>query len=226
MLVDRLTLQKIDDIGRNIMNDMSIKEQMMQLTKQCILSNDDKAMLECLQIYKSSFGYDDFYITSLSSLRITPEPLVSLIYIKQPDEDEQACCDNINRYNNYQNLEITVLSADNLLEDFYHCFTSMSGQYICFCDCNHKYDSNRIRALLLLLSQNDSVDGVVCSRNFIEADNTILAHPERIYREVLDEHIFGGNQLLTYSIENDVNIYGDLSTLLLSMDYVKTVPFF
>lgn len=51
MLVDRLTLQKIDDIGRNIMNDMSIKEQMMQLTKQCILSNDDKAMLECLQIY-------------------------------------------------------------------------------------------------------------------------------------------------------------------------------
>lgn len=130
MLVDRLTLQKIDDIGRNIMNDMSIKEQMMQLTKQCILSNDDKAMLECLQIYKSSFGYDDFYITSLSSLRITPEPLVSLIYIKQPDEDEQACCDNINRYNNYQNLEITVLSADNLLEDFYHCFTSMSGQYI------------------------------------------------------------------------------------------------
>ena len=62
MLVDRLTLQKIDDIGRNIMNDMSIKEQMMQLTKQCILSNDDKAMLECLQIYKSSFGYDDFYI--------------------------------------------------------------------------------------------------------------------------------------------------------------------
>lgn len=32
MLVDRLTLQKIDDIGRNIMNDMSIKEQMMQLT--------------------------------------------------------------------------------------------------------------------------------------------------------------------------------------------------
>mgnify|MGYP000754976854 FL=1 len=226
MLVDRLTLQKIDDIGRNIMNDMSIKEQMMQLTKQCILSNDDRAMLECLQIYKSSFGYDDFYITSLSSLRITPEPLVSLIYIKQPDEDEQACCDNINRYNNYQNLEITVLSADNLLEDFYHCFTSMSGQYICFCDCNHKYDSNRIRALLLLLSQNDSVDGVVCSRNFIEADNTILAHPERIYREVLDEHIFGGNQLLTYSIENDVNIYGDLSTLLLSMDYVKTVPFF
>ena len=118
MLVDRLTLQKIDDIGRNIMNDMSIKEQMMQLTKQCILSNDDKAMLECLQIYKSSFGYDDFYITSLSSLRITPEPLVSLIYIKQPDEDEQACCDNINRYNNYQNLEITVLSADNLLKIF------------------------------------------------------------------------------------------------------------
>lgn len=41
MLVDRLTLQKIDDIGRNIMNDMSIKEQMMQLTKQCILSNDE-----------------------------------------------------------------------------------------------------------------------------------------------------------------------------------------
>ena len=109
MLVDRLTLQKIDDIGRNIMNDMSIKEQMMQLTKQCILSNDDKAMLECLQIYKSSFGYDDFYITSLSSLRITPEPLVSLIYIKQPDEDEQACCDNINRYNNYQNLEIFII---------------------------------------------------------------------------------------------------------------------
>jgi uncharacterized protein (UPF0332 family) len=35
-----------------------------------------------LQQKREKSDYDDFYITSLSSLRITPEPLVSLIYTK------------------------------------------------------------------------------------------------------------------------------------------------
>lgn len=46
-----------------------------------------------------------------------------------------------------------------------------------------------------------------------------------IYQEVLDEHTFDGNQLLAYSITNNINIYGNLSTLLLSTDYVKKLSF-
>ena len=113
------------------MSDSSIKEQMMQLTQQCILANDHHTALECLQIYKSSFGYDDFYITCLSSFSPTPEPLVSLIYIKQAAENESDCLKNLKLSNNYRNLEIICLSADNLLEDFFNYIATTSSRYLC-----------------------------------------------------------------------------------------------
>ena len=207
------------------MSDSSIKEQMMQLTQQCILANDHHTALECLQIYKSSFGYDDFYITCLSSFSPTPEPLVSLIYIKQAAENESDCLKNLKLSNNYRNLEIICLSADNLLEDFFNYIATTSSRYLCFCDCNHKYNENRISVLLSLFTANSCIDGIICSRNFIDSKGTILAHPQTIYQEVLDEHTFDGNQLLTYSITNNINIYGNLSTLLLSTDYVKRLSF-
>lgn len=100
------------------MSDSSIKEQMMQLTQQCIFANDYHTALECLQIYKSSFGYDDFYITCLSSFSPTPEPLVSLIYIKQASENESDCLKDLKLSNNYHNLEIICLSADNFWKTF------------------------------------------------------------------------------------------------------------
>lgn len=207
------------------MSNLSIKEQMMQLTQQCILANDYHTALECLQIYKSSFGYDDFYINGLSSFSPTPEPLVSLIYIKQATENDSDCLKTLKLSNNYCNLEIICLSADNLLEDFFNYISTTTSCYFCFCDCNHKYNENRISVLLSLFTTNSCIDGIICSRNFIDSEGTILAHPQTIYQEVLDEHTFDGNQLLTYSITNNINIYGNLSTLLLSTDYAKKLSF-
>ena len=140
------------------MSDSSIKEQMMQLTQQCILANDHHTALECLQIYKSSFGYDDFYITCLSSFSPTPEPLVSLIYIKQAAENESDCLKNLKLSNNYRNLEIICLSADNLLEDFFNYIATTSSRYLCFCDCNHKYNENRISVLISLFTAKSCID--------------------------------------------------------------------
>lgn len=40
---------------------------------------------------------------------------------------------------------------------------------------------------------------------------------------MLDDRVFDGKQLLTYSIANNINLYGNLSTILLSTDYIKTL---
>lgn len=40
---------------------------------------------------------------------------------------------------------------------------------------------------------------------------------------MMDDMVFDGKQLLTYSIANNINLYGNLSTILLSTDYIKTL---
>lgn len=49
------------------------------------------------------------------------------------------------------------------------------------------------------------------------------AHPDFVYQDMMDDMVFDGKQLLTYSIANNINLYGNLSTILLSTDYIKTL---
>lgn len=208
------------------MNNLSPKAQMIQLIEQCLSAKDYNTTHECLKIYKSTFGYDDFYMVCMNSLTVSAGPSVTLIYIKQSSEATQTCLENVKTFQNYKNLDIICLSADNLLEEFCQCITSVESEYICFFDCKHKYDKNRISLLISFLKEAPTANGIICTRNFIDINDVTIAHPDFIYQDMLDNHIFEGKQLLTYSLANTVNLYGDLSTLLISADYAKKLRLF
>lgn len=210
------------------MNTLSPQEEMMELTRKCLEEHDFDTAKKCLDIYESSFGCDDFYNRCMASMEADNDvtltkPCVSIICILNSDNDAEPISDTINRTQNYDNIDLVCISSENIVAKFNEYIASAKSDYICFFDLNHSYEINRIPIFLSLIENIPSVDAILCTRNFIDSTGTLIAHPDFAYQDMLDEKIFNGEQLLTYSIKNNVNLYGDLSTLFLKTSYVKTL---
>ncbi len=197
------------------MSTLSPNDEMKQLIQQCIDNSDFSTAAECLKIYQRTFGLDDFFFSCNNS--ITP---VTVIYILDSEEEKPNITDIISA-DFHANFSIEYIHTKNLIEEFYQILLSIKSKYICFYDSKHTYEKNRIAILLSTLTAFPTVNGIVHARNIIEENNTLIAHPDIYYQKSLDKQIFDGNQLLGYSAVNNRNLYGDLSTIFLSTDYVK-----
>lgn len=201
------------------MNTLSPKDEMIQLIQQCILAKDFMSAAECLEIYKQSFGADNFF--SSCQISITP---VTAIYILSEDELKPDLTDMIST-DIHVNLSVIYIHEKNLMEEFLNCLPSIESEYFCFYDSKHHYEKNRIAILLSVVTKIASINGIIHARNFIDNSDTVLAHPDYMYKETLDNKIFNGAELLHYSAMNNINLYGDLSTVFLSTAYVKQLSF-
>lgn len=202
---------------QNTMNNKSPQEEMMCLIQNCIASGDPDTAHQCLNIYKRTFGFDHFYEACELTLIRTNGPLVSLICIH---DDPPNVAESPHRQE-YSNLEVVSISAANWESEVISYLQTISSKYVCFCEPGQKYEPNRIAFLVSIAENLPDVDGVICTRHFIDTTDTIIAHSDPAYQNALDGKIFTGQQLLDYSIANNVNLYGNLSTLLLSTAYVK-----
>lgn len=201
------------------MNTLSPKDEMIQLIQQCILAKDFMSAAKCLEIYKQSFGADNFF--SSCQISITP---VTIIYILSEDELKPDLTDIIST-DIHVNLSVIYIHEKNLMEEFLNCLPSIESEYFCFYDSKHHYEKNRIAILLSVVTKITSVNGIIHARNFIDNSDTVLAHPDYMYKSILDKKIFNGAKLLHYSAMNNINLYGDLSTVFLSTAYVKQLSF-
>lgn len=201
------------------MNNLSPKDEMIQLIQQCISMKDFSSATECLEIYKHSFGADDFF----HSCRISITP-VTILYIINESEENADLADIIDT-DFHTNFSIIYIHEKNLIEEFSSCVSSIDSKYLCFYDSRHHYEKNRIPIILSILKNFPAVNGIIHGRNFIDSDGTVIAHPDFIYKDMLDNKIFNGEELLRYSTINNINLYGDLSTVFLSTSYVKEITF-
>ena len=201
------------------MSTLSPKNEMIQLVQQCISGKNFSTAAECLKVYKRSFGEDNFFHSC--NIAITP---VTAIYIlseaeKIPDLTQTISTDF------HANLSIRYIHEKNLIEEFSSCLSSIDTDYLCYYDSRHHYEKNRIAVLLSMTDKFPSVNGIIHGRNFIDNNGTVIAHPDYIYKETLDNNLFNGKDLLHYSAVNNVNLYGDLSNIFLSTAYVKQLSF-
>ena len=205
------------------MNNLSPQEEMIQLIANCISSNDFETEKKCLDIYTSSFGHDEFYTKYSSLLLQSIVPSVGLVCIYNNDEDTSSIFNDIMLHQPYENLNMACISSENFEQEFSEYISSTTDKYICFYDASHTYEKNRIPILVSMLENVPSANGIICTRNFIDSNGSLIAHPDFVYQDMLDDRVFDGKQLLTYSIANNINLYGNLSTILLSTDYIKTL---
>lgn len=202
------------------MNATNPQQEMQQIIQSCINSQDFTTAQKCLEIYINTFGKDSYAESWQLALLYQKAPLVSLICIINnaaeqtfPGISEQK----------YSNLDITYISLSNLEEEFFDYIYSSNSKYICFYEAGHEHNIYKILLMVHAAEEQPDLNGIICARNFITSDGTLISHPDYFYQESLDHKVFHGKDLLEYCIENNVNLYGNLSTLLLSTEYVKQI---
>lgn len=202
------------------MSTLSPKQEMSQIIQQCISAGDFSSAAECLKIYKQSFGTDNFFQSC--NISITP---VTVIYLLNESESAPDLTDIIST-EFHANFSTIYIHKDHLIKEFSECLPSINSDYICFYDSSHYYEKNRIAILLSIAEKFSSIDGIIHTRSFTDDGNSIIAHPDFTYQDTLENKLFAGKDLLNYSVSNNINLYGDLSTVFLSTDYVKQLSDF
>lgn len=195
------------------------QNEMQQLINTCLNSGDFHAAWECLEIYHQSFGSDSFYESSSILLLNLNGPKVTLIGL----DVSASALETYLSAENYTNLEFVQFAGHDYINDLASYLPSCDSTYFCFLEENQSYTPDRIASMIYHIEQWSGLDAVVCTRNHIDADGSIIAHPDYAYEETLGNKILAGKLLLEYSINANVNLYGIPSTLMVSLAYAETL---
>lgn len=201
------------------MSTSSPKENMQMIIQQCIHNNDWFSAYESFKIYTNTFHSDDF-IQKYQPKVLPYGPLVSLICLHCTDDFVESFLEQ----QNYCNLEIVHATEDTSYEDIVNYIRNTSSKYICFLETNHSYTSEKIAEMVWRTEIHSGIDFTICPRNFIDSENTMIAHPDYAYENSLNNTVFQGKLLLETSLNHHVNLYGTLSTILVSVKYARQIP--
>ncbi len=199
---------------------MPPKEEMQQIIKQCMEKGTFEDVKNALQIYRNTFGNDDFvYECTTHTAYSACMPLVSLICL---DTDDKSLNDFL-QLQKYPNLEIVKMTENDSWNDIVDYIHSTESEYLCFFEKNHLYQPDKIPALINCFQEFSTLDIASSLRNFIDSAGTVIVHPDVHYKKALLDTVFNGKQFLEYCIGQNINLYGNLSTIMVSTKYAQSI---
>lgn len=95
------------------------------------------------------------------------------------------------------------------------------SDYICFLEPGHRLCSDKIEKMVEYAQNMGQADIILCNRNFIEEDNTVVAHPDAAFLKAWKNRLFEGNRVLRVCLESGCNLLGSLTTMMFCRDKVK-----
>ena len=194
------------------MKKLSPKEEMQQIITKLITTENTHAISESLKIYEKTFGIDAFYLS-------VNQPMVSLICLDVSDD----YVDDFLSKQTYQNLEIVRATSEDTYEDIINYIKTTNSKYICFLEDNHFFADTKIESMVLTLEQQYNANVCISPRNFVDKTNRIIAHPDLAYKNALQNTLFNGKTLLEHSINNRINLYGNLSAIMVATSYARQI---
>ncbi len=200
------------------MNKLTAKEKLQLILKQNIEEQKFSNAYENLKIYIKTFGFDNFSNNYKVIIHQYINPLVSLICLNCSDKS----IDHFLSYQHYSNLEIVRTSKEDSYKDIIEYIIGARSKYICFFEENHSYSSDKITDMVWYLESHSDIDIAICYRNFIDSQNTVIASPEQII-DPLPQTTYNGKVFLEYCIQEGKNLYGNLSTIMLTHKSVQQI---
>lgn len=197
------------------------RTDIQQKIQNCIVNNELLSAFDHITIYRNNFGNDSFCNACSSLIMQNNCPLVSCICMCNHT-------DSMNTYLEaqlYKNIEIFYPSSSDWENDIIHYLDSVNSKYICFFENDHTYDISKILTMVLTAEFHHNLDGIICTRNFISPSHDIIAHQNYFYTDALRDKVYNGSDLIEYCIATNINLYGNLSTLLISTDYSRNLHF-
>ena len=142
------------------------------------------------------------------------EPKVSIICIDCEDSYIDATLAGIE----YGNLDVVkTVSGLELLEDVFGYAQNTDSKYITFLLPEQKLKEGKIGLMVKMLELVEGIDMVICNRCFEHAGKTI-AQLDKLYWNVFRDQLVDGKMLLKACFAEGVNLYGNLTTLMIRTD--------
>lgn len=148
------------------------------------------------------------------------DPEVALICLDAPEKNILAFLS----FQEYDNFEI--VRWDRTQDTYFDLIEYMKHtncKYICFFLLNHQYHSKKIRCMVERLERKNSPDIVIVQRNIIDTNNVVIAHPDTYYYDSLENTVFDGSVFLKYNIEENINLFGNLATIMCKSEVLRKI---
>lgn len=142
------------------------------------------------------------------------EPKVSIICIDCEDSYIDAELAGME----YGSLDVVkTVSGPDLLEDVFYYAKSVDSKYITFLLPGQKMRERKIELMADQLETAPEIDATVCNRCFIR-EGRMIAQPDLCYSSAFCDQIVDGKMLLETCVIEGINLYGNLSTLMIRTD--------
>jgi hypothetical protein len=169
-------------------------------------------ILTNLNTYVCKFGYDEFINGIHRSLLESKDK----VFIVNVDAEKNSVISFI-KNQTYKNIE--VISMSNFISRIKN--NEDLGAYVGFIEKDYIYEVTKISEMISDLC--DSEDGMnICRRDIQTPHNRLLGNTA-LYKKWLSEVRFSGNNLIRISVEDHVNFYGSLSTILCKSDSIRKI---
>ncbi|MCR4892816.1 MAG: CDP-glycerol glycerophosphotransferase family protein [Lachnospiraceae bacterium] len=127
------------------------------------------------------------------------------------------------KHQSWDNLEIVQLEQGDDYEDLIDYIQNTSSKYLSFLEDRRWFDTNKIQNMVAFIEEWGDCELVISQRGVLDMDGSILAHGYRLFHKILSGESFIGKDFLKYCIVNQINLYGDLSCILVSTEYARKV---
>lgn len=121
----------------------------------------------------------------------------------------------------YSNLEVVeAVTGSEFYQDITDYCESTDSDYITFLEPGQWLGPDKIKNMVEYAEKLTSADVFFCNRNYGEYDGTVVAYPDRKYRNVFKDMIFEGSRVLYRCLSDGRNLLGNLTTMMFRREQV------
>lgn len=121
----------------------------------------------------------------------------------------------------YRNLEVVeAVTGKDFYEDIAMYCAETDSDYICFLEPGQRLEADKIIKMTEYAEKFPEAAAILCCRNYIEGDGTIVAHPDACYQDSFADTLFDGGQFLRACAALGHNLFGNLTTTMFRREKV------
>ncbi len=121
----------------------------------------------------------------------------------------------------YKNLEVvSIQSSQDLVSKILDSCLQSDCPFLCFLEEGRTAHSIKILKMLQFMEENTDIHTVLCLQNYAELEEGSLLEEEYVKKEIYksneeENKILSGTSILLQSLENEVNLFGNLSCVMI-----------
>jgi hypothetical protein len=200
-----------------VMDNKEYKKEMQDIIINLLKQDNYNEAYDAFVMYGKVYISDEF-IEEYKDILYNYGPKVSVICMNCEDE----VVDNFIKKQNYNNYEIVRTTKEDSYKDIIDYMKNTDSKYITFLENNAICSPSKISKSVWRLELYKDIQIINASWQYINSD-TVIAHPDIVYKNIMNDKFYSGYKIIEQSIICNDNIYGSLSSIMVSTEYIRNV---